>query len=64
MLCRASAILRGTEPVNALTRALFILLRSEPLSTIFFLGLLQWRSRADRVVNLNTAIRLPPFWRT
>ena len=27
-LCHASAILRGTEPVNALTRALFILLRS------------------------------------
>ena len=27
-LCCASAILRGTEPVSALTRALFILLRS------------------------------------
>ena len=26
--CRAAAILRGTEPVSALTRALFILLRS------------------------------------
>ena len=26
--CRAAAILRGTEPVSALTHALFILLRS------------------------------------
>ena len=26
--CRTAAILRGTEPVSALTRALFILLRS------------------------------------
>ena len=26
--CRVAAILRGTEPVSALTRALFILLRS------------------------------------
>ena len=33
--CRAAAILRGTEPVSALTRALFILLRF--LSFFFFL---------------------------
>ena len=31
---------------------------------IFFLGFRQWRSRADRVVNLNTTIRLALFWRT
>ena len=30
----------------------------------FFLGFRQWRSRAERVVNLNTTIRLPLFWRT
>ena len=34
------------------------------LTIIFFLGFRQWRSRADRVVNLNTTIRLPLFWRT
>ena len=34
------------------------------LSIIFFLGFRQWQSRADRVVNLNTTIRLPLFWRT
>ena len=34
------------------------------LSIIFFVGFLQWRSRADRVVNLNTTISLPLFWRT
>ena len=28
------------------------------------LGFRQWRSRADRVVNLNTTIRFPLFWRT
>ena len=28
------------------------------------LGFRQWRSRADIVVNLNTTIRLPLFWRT
>ena len=56
-LCSAMAILRGTEPisaVSALTRVLFILLRS----LIFFLllGFRQWRSRAGRVVNSNTTI--------
>ena len=30
----------------------------------FFLGFRQWKSRADRVVNLNTTIQLPLFWRT
>ena len=30
----------------------------------FFLGFRQWRSRADRVVNLNMTIRPPLFWRT
>ena len=60
-LCSASAILRGTEPVSAPTRALFILLHSLKKNS---LGFRQWRSRADRVVNLNTTIRLPLFWRT
>ena len=50
-LCRASAILRGTQA------ELFILLRS---LYFFFLGFRQWRSRADRVVNLNTTM----FWIT
>ena len=52
-LCRSSAILCGTEPISALTHALFILLHSLKL---FFLGFRQWRSRADKVVNLNTTI--------
>ena len=34
------------------------------LYNFFFLGFCQWRSRADRVVNLNTIIQLPLFWRT
>ena len=34
------------------------------LYNLFFLGFRQWRSRADRVVNLNTTIQLPLFWRT
>ena len=29
-----------------------------------FLGFRQWQSRTDRVVNLNTTIWLPLFWRT
>ena len=36
-LCRDMANLRGTEPVSALTRALFILLRS--LEFFFFLDI-------------------------
>ena len=60
-LCRALVILRGTEPVSALTRAL---LYCCALYNFFFLGFRQWQSRADRVVNLNTTIRLPLFWRT
>ena len=48
MLCRPSAIMRGTEPVSTFYIA--------ALSTIFFLGFRQWWSRADRVVldNLNS----------
>ena len=61
MPCCASAILRSTEPVSALTHTLFKLLRS---LYFVFRGLRQWRSRADRVVNLNTTIWLPLFWRT
>ena len=30
----------------------------------FFLGFRKWLSRTDRVVNLNTTIRFPLFWRT
>ena len=48
-LCSASAVLCGTEPVSALTQALFILLCS---LYIYFLGFSQWQSHADRVVNL------------
>ena len=56
-LCSAMAILRGTEPisaVSALTRVLFILLRS----LIFFLllGFFQWLSRAEMVLTLNVNI--------
>ena len=64
MLCSASAILRGTESVSAMTLALFILLQCCTLYNFFFLGFRQWLSRADRVVNLNTTIWLPLFWRT
>ena len=60
-LCSASAILRGTEPVSALTRALVYCCT---LQNFLLLGFCQWRSRADRVVNLNTTIWLPLFWRT
>ena len=49
ILCSALAILRGTEPVSALTRALLILLR---LYDFFVLGFCQWRSHADKVVIL------------
>ena len=34
------------------------------LYNLFFLGFRQWGSRADRVVNVNTTIWLPLFWRT
>ena len=54
MLCSASAILRGTESVSAMTLALFILLQCCTLYNFFFLGFRQWLSRADRVVNLNS----------
>ena len=33
-------------------------------SIFYFLGFRQWRSRTDRVVNLNANIRIPLFWRT
>ena len=52
ILCSASAIFRGTEPVSALTRALFILL----CSLYFFLLDFVSGDLADRVVNLNTTI--------
>ena len=52
-LCSAPAILRGTEPVSALTLRLFLLLRS---LYFFFLGFRQWLSCEDIVVNLNTTI--------
>ena len=62
------AILHGTEPVSTLTCALLYC-----CSLYIFLSFLdfkfhQWRSRADKVVNLiiifrlNTTIRLPLFW--
>ena len=51
-LCSASAILRGTEPISALTRALFILL----CSLCFFLLDFVSSDLAERVVNLNTTI--------
>ena len=60
-LCSASAILRGTEPVSALTRALVYCCT---LQNFLLLGFCQWRSRADRVVNLSMTIRLQLFWRT
>ena len=50
--CRPLAILRGTEPVSALTRALLyccVLYKKK------ILGFCQWRSRADRVVNHPTS---------
>ena len=62
-LCRASAILRGTEPVSALTRALLILLRSL-LSVIFFFLDFVSGDLVLTVVNFNTTIRLALFWRT
>ena len=55
-ICSASAILRGTEPVSALTHMLFMLLCSLIVYSFFFLGFRQWQSRADRVVNLNMTI--------
>ena len=60
-LSAALCILRGTESVCALTRALWYCCA---LYNFFFLGFRQWRSCADRVANLNTTIRLPLFWRT
>ena len=56
-----SAILCGTEPVSTLTHSLFILLC---FLWFFFWGFRLWLSCADRVVNLNTTIWLPLFWRT
>ena len=44
-LCSSSAILRGTEPVYFCS-----------LYNTFFLGICQWRSRADRVLTLNMNI--------
>ena len=59
--CSPLSISRGTEPVSAMTLALFILLRS-----LFFfpLGFRQWWSRADRVLTLNINIWLLLFLST
>ena len=54
------AILRGTEPVSAPTRALLYCCALYN----FFLGFRSWRSRADRILFLNINIRLPLFWST
>ena len=43
------------------TRAFYVAVLS---ISFLLLGFCQWRSRADRVVNLNTTIRLPLLWRT
>ena len=59
--CSPLAILCGTEPVSALTRARLYCCIFYNCS---FLGFRQWRSRADRFVNLYTSIWLPLFWRT
>ena len=56
---RPSVILRGTEPVTALKRAL---LYCFALYNFVFLGFRQWWSRADKVLTLNMNIRLPLFW--
>ena len=49
------AILRGTEPVSALTRCVLL---------NFFLWIRLWWSLTDRVLTLNMNIRLPLFWST
>ena len=49
------SFLRGTEPVSALTRVLFILLL---FNNFFFLGFRQWQSRTDRVLTLNMNIEM------
>ena len=54
------AILCGTEPVSAQTRALYCC----ALYNYFFLKFRQWRSRTDSVLTLNMNIRLPLFWST
>ena len=55
------AILRGTEPVSAPTRSF---LYCCALNNFSLLGFRQQWSRADRVINLNTTIQNPLFWRT
>ena len=57
-MCSPAAILRGTEPVSALTSAL---LYCCALYNFVFLGFRQWRSCADRVLTLNMNIQLPLF---
>ena len=54
------AILCGTEPVSAQTRALYCC----ALYNYFFLKFRQWRSLTDSVLTLNMNIRLPLFWST
>ena len=63
LTCLPSAILCGTEPVCALTRAL---LYCCTLNFLFFFGILhcQWLSGANGVLTLNTNLQLPLFWST
>ena len=48
-LCCLLAILRGTEPVSALTRGFYI----AAFSVIPPPQIRQWQSRADRILSLN-----------
>ena len=48
---KLSAILRDTEPVSALKRAL---VHGCYLYHFFFLGFRQWQSRADRTLSFNS----------
>ena len=49
----------ASQCTDTVTSAFYIAVLSKK-----FLGFLQWRSCADRVVNLNTTISPPLFWRT
>ena len=65
-LCRASDILRGTEHFAWHWQKARVLVPSNSTSFILLpsLWFRQWRSCADRVVNLNTTTWLPLFGRT
>ena len=60
--CCTPAILCGTEPDSACQCTDTLAFNIAVLSIFFFFR--QWRSRADRVVNLNRTIWLALFWRT